>query len=86
LDSHADIASAVWITVDGKIQIPTLYGLERQDIAINLGKPSLSSSGFIASFSSSEFSLGNHTIYLTIVTNGEQYVYQSTVTVELLIE
>lgn len=86
LDSHADIASAVWITVDGKIQIPTLYGLERQDIAINLGKPSLSSSGFIASFSSSVFSLGNHTIYLTIVTNGEQYVYQSTVTVELLIE
>jgi hypothetical protein len=86
VDSRADVASAIWITIDGKIQIPTLYGLDRQDIASNLGNPNLRYSGFIASFSSSVFSLGNHRIYLTIVTNGEQYVYQSTETVDLLVE
>jgi hypothetical protein len=86
VDSRADVASAVWITVDGKIQIATLYGLERPDIANDLGNPNLSSSGFLASFSSSVFSFGNHTMYLTIVTNGEQYVYQSTKTVDILVE
>ncbi|MGP8129097.1 MAG: hypothetical protein ACLP9D_14985 [Candidatus Bathyarchaeia archaeon] len=86
VDNRTDVASVVWITVDGKIQIPTLYGLDRPDIANNLDNPNLRYSGFIASFSSSIFSLGNHTIYLTIVTSGEQYVYQSTETVDLSIE
>jgi hypothetical protein len=86
MDSSGSTVSAVWITIDGNVQIPCLYGLDKTSIASNPRNPNLRYSGFIASFSSSVFSSGNHTIYLTIASNSGQFVYRSIETVDLLIE
>lgn len=85
-DSRSDVASSVWITIDGNIQVPTLYGLDRPDVANDLNNPNLRYSGFIASFSSSVFSSGSHTMSLIIVTSSGQFVFQSIETLELSIE
>jgi hypothetical protein len=60
-------ASAVFITVDGKLDIPALYGLDREDVANAFKNPNFRYSGFVASFASSILSKGTHTLSLKIV-------------------
>lgn len=60
-------ASAVFITVDGKLDIPALYGLDREDVANGFKNPNFRYSGFVASFASSILSKGIHTLSLKIV-------------------
>jgi len=72
----SDVASAVFITIDGRIDIPTLYGLDRQDVANYFKNPNFRFAGYIATFSSSILSEGEHTISLKIVSkDGIHYYY-----------
>jgi len=75
-----DVASAVFITIDGRIDIPTLYGLDRQDIANYFKNSNFRFSGYIATFSSSILSEGEHIISLKIVSeDGVHYYHQEQV-------
>lgn len=75
IDSRASmVAGAVFITVDGTIQIPTVYGLSQQDVASHLGNTYLHS-GFIAMFSSHFLAPGEHHLTLTVVSATYGYVY-----------
>lgn len=75
IDSRASmVAGAVFITVDGNMQIPTVYGLHQQDVAPHLGNKYLQS-GFIAMFSSHFLAPGEHHLTLTVVGATFGYVY-----------
>ena len=75
-----DVASAVFITIDGRIDIPTLYGLDRQDVANYFKNSNFRFSGYIATFSSSILSEGEHIISLKIVSeDGVHYYHQEQV-------
>ena len=73
-------ARAVFITIDGNLDVPTLYGGDRPDVAAALGNPHFEYSGYIATFSSLILSKGEHTISLKIVTlNGPYFYYEQNV-------
>jgi hypothetical protein len=75
IDSRANmVAGGVFITVDGNMQIPTLYGLSQQDVASHLGNKFLHS-GFIAMFSSHYLAPGEHHLTLMVVGATFGYVY-----------
>jgi hypothetical protein len=75
IDARASmVAGAVFITVDGNIQIPTVYGLNQKDVASHLGNTYLHS-GFIAMFSSHFLAPGEHHLTLTVVGATYGYVY-----------
>ena len=87
VDSWAgDVASSVFLTIDGTTDVPTLYGMDRQDIADRFGNSNYRFSGFVASFSSSILSVGNHMIHLKIVGRGGKLLYYSAQTVSLVAE
>jgi len=87
VDSWAgDVASSVFLTIDGRTDVPTLYGMDRQDIANRFGNSNYRFSGFVASFSSSILSVGNHMIHLKIVGRGGKLLYYSAQTVSLVAE
>jgi len=70
-------ASAVFITIDGGTDIPTLYGLDRQDVANNYKNPNFRFSGYVAMFSSSILPPGAHTISLKVVSkDGVHFYYE----------
>jgi hypothetical protein len=60
-------AFTVFITVDGKTDIPTMYGLPRPDVSMAYSNPSFRLSGFQAFFSSSAFGPGSHVVSLKVV-------------------
>ncbi len=69
-------ASAVLLTLDEELDIPTIYGLDRSDISDQLNTPNFRFSGFKASLSSSILDEGTHTLILKIVTkDGNNYYY-----------
>lgn len=70
-----DTASAIFITIDGRPDIPTLYGLDRLDVAKTYKTPNFRFSGYVASFSSSILSAGKHTISLKIVSKDGAHFY-----------
>ena len=71
-----DVATTVFITIDGRIDIPTLYGLDRQDVANYFKNANFRFSGYIATFSTSILGEGEHTISLKIVSkDGIHYYY-----------
>jgi hypothetical protein len=80
------VASAVFIIIDGRIIVPTLYGLMRPDVAQSLSNPSFEYSGFIATFSPSILKAGPHTVQLEIVGEGSQYAYVTSQIESLIIE
>jgi hypothetical protein len=70
-------ARAVFITIDGNLDLPTLYGVDRPDVASALGNPHFEYSGYIATFSSLILPKGQHTISLKIVAlNGPYFYYE----------
>jgi hypothetical protein len=87
VDSRAGgLASAVFVTFDGTLDIPTLYGLDRVDVANAFSNPNFRFSGFLASFSSSILRAGEHTMTLKIVGKSEQNFYYSTETVLFVVK
>jgi hypothetical protein len=68
VDKQANGAAlAVFVTLDGKLDIPALYGGDREDVANAFKNPNFRYSGFVASFASSILSKGTHTLSLKIV-------------------
>jgi hypothetical protein len=63
-----DGASEVFVTIDGQIDIPTYYGLDRLDISTRFNDPNFRYSGFMATFSIATLERGTHTISIKIVT------------------
>ena len=79
-------ASAVFVTFDGQINIPALYGSDRPYIAQGFGNPNFEFSGFWASFSSSILTKGEHTVSLKIVSWDGLYYYQTPILANLLLD
>jgi hypothetical protein len=70
----SDIALAVFITIDDEIEIPTIYGIDRNDVSKYYKNVKYRYSGYQASFSTSSIEEGEHTIYLKIISNdGARY-------------
>jgi len=69
-------AGGVFIIIDGKIDIPALYGLDRPDIADHFGKSQYRFSGFRASFATSVVGEGQHVLSLKIVTSDKKGYYE----------
>ena len=86
VDSKAnDVASAVFIVINGEMNIPTVYGIERVDIAQAYNNPNFKNSGYFAIFSSSILDEGENTISLKIVSKDGTYFYDSEKTVLLIV-
>lgn len=75
VDKHAKgPAEAVFITIDDELNIPTLYGLDRPDVANAYNNKNFRYSGFRASFASSILDEGPHNFTIKIVsTEGDGY-------------
>jgi len=80
-----DVASAVFITIDDGIDIPCLYGQDRQDVAKAYGNPKFRFSGFVGTFGSSILSKGKHAISLKIVSKDRIHFYQPEQTFYVLV-
>jgi hypothetical protein len=78
-------ARAVFVTLDGTLYIPTLYGEDRPDIASAYNNPNYKFSGFIATFSSTLLSKGVHAITLKIVSQDASHFYSTPQLAVLLI-
>jgi hypothetical protein len=86
LDFEAnDVASAVFIDINGEMNIPTVYGIERADVAQAYNNPNFKNSGYFAIFSSSILDEGENTISLKIVSKDGTYFYDSEKTVLLMV-
>ena len=70
----SDIASAVFITIDDELDIPTIYGIDRRDVSKHYKNVKYRYSGYRASFSTSSIEEGEHKLYLKIISNdGTRY-------------
>jgi hypothetical protein len=69
-------AGGVFISIDGQIDIPAMYGGDRPDIAASLGEDRYRFSGFRASFATSVVGEGQHVISLKIVTADKKGYYE----------
>jgi putative lipoic acid-binding regulatory protein len=56
----SDIASAVFITIDDELDIPTIYGIDRNDVSKYYKNVKYRYSGYRASFSTSIIEAGEH--------------------------
>jgi len=70
-------AGGVFVNIDGQIDIPALYGLDRPDVATLLGENRYRYSGFWASFATSVVGEGQHTLSLKIVTADKKGYYEA---------
>lgn len=69
-------AGGVFVSMDGKIDIPALYGLDRPDVAQALHNARYKSSGFLASFATAVLGEGQHVVSLKIVTFDKKGYYE----------
>jgi hypothetical protein len=81
-----DTASAVFLTIDERINIPTYYGLDRPDVAKAYEEPNFRFSGFMATFSSSILEKGEHTISIKIVAKNGKGYYQPEQTIRFTVK
>ena len=81
-----DSALAVFVTIDGKLDIPAYYGLDRPDVAKAFDNPKFRHSGFMATFSSRILGRGEHTLGLKIVARDGRGYYRPEGTVRFAIE
>jgi len=68
-------AGGVFVTIDDKLDIPALYGLDRKDVADHFQNRRYRFSGFSASFATSVLGKGRHTVSLKIVTADKKGYY-----------
>jgi hypothetical protein len=77
IDQQAqNTAGGVFVCIDGRINIPALYGLNRPDVAQALHNGRYRSSGFLASFATSVLGEGQHTLSMKIVTSDKKGYYE----------
>jgi hypothetical protein len=69
-------AGAVFLTVDDRLTIPTLYGTDRQDIAAKVNAPELRKVGYTATFSIQILGPGRHMLRTEIVSADGTSVYR----------
>jgi len=69
-------AGGVFISIDGQIDIPAMYSMDRPDIAASFGESRYRFSGFMASFATSVVGEGQHTLSLKIVTVDKKGYYE----------
>lgn len=78
VDKYADgPANAVFIVIDSEMNIPSIYGLDRPDVANVYGNKNFRHSGFKASFASSLLEEGSHSVTIKIISNNEVGYYAS---------
>jgi len=70
-------ASRVFITIDNATDIPSIYSLDRPDVADAYNNKNFRYSGFRASFSSSILDVGPHNVTTKIVCKHEDGYYKS---------
>jgi hypothetical protein len=70
-------AGGVFVNVDGQIDIPTLYGSNRQSVVDIFKNSRYRYSGFWASFATSVLGEGQHTLSLKIVTADKKGYYEA---------
>lgn len=76
IDSLADApAGAVYISMDGRLY-PTLYSLERQDIADHFRNENLLKTGFRLSATTSILEQGSHNLSVLVISNDRTEVYR----------
>lgn len=77
-------AKAVFITIDDKINIPTMYGLEREDVANAYKNKNYKYSGFKASFTPNILQNGSHNLLVKI--ESEKGYYKANPNITLIIK
>jgi hypothetical protein len=78
-----NVAGGVYVTVDGKTDVPTLYGTERPDVATAHNNPSYRLSGFAASILTSTLDKGRHTLGIKILTADRRGYYEPDQKIEI---
>lgn len=68
-------AGGVFITIDDKLDIPAIYGLDRKDVAVHFKNKHYRFSGFQASFMTAVLEKGRHSISLKILTADKKGYY-----------
>ncbi len=79
-------AGGVYVTVDGKIDVPTEYGSERKDVADANKNPRYRNSGFAASIDASTIGKGSHTLGLKILTTDKRGYYEPDRKIEIEVQ
>jgi len=74
--NNAKAAGGVFITVDERLEIPALYGLERPDVADFHGNNNYRYSGFEASVPASVIGPGRHVIAIKVISADKKEYYQ----------
>ena len=79
-------AGGVVVDLDGRLQIPALYGLERTDVVRDLGSAAYRYSGFRAEFATALLKRGPHRLTVMIVSADKAgyYLGDRSVTVDVL--
>jgi len=86
VDKHANSpAKAVFITIGDELNIPTIYGLDRPDVAKAYDNKNFRYSGFRASFASSILDEGPHNFTIKIVSKEGDGYYTSNQIVPFII-
>lgn len=62
-------ASQLFVSIDRRIDAPSVYGMARPDVARVFSKPGYASSGFVTYLRTSLLATGEHTLELKIVTH-----------------
>jgi hypothetical protein len=77
VDSNAGLAAGgVFLSIDGKTDIPTFYGDDRKDVAYGFKNKNYRYSGFSSSLDISSLSKGQHTLSIKVVTADKKGYYQ----------
>lgn len=84
VDQQAQAAAGgVYVSIDGKKDVPTMYGAERKDVADVNKNPRYLKSGFAASILTSTIDKGRHTLTLKILTADQKGYYEPDQKVEI---
>ena len=70
-------AGGVWIDIDGRLQQPALYGIDRNDVAVYHKNANYRFSGFYASIDTSAIGPGRHVIAIDVVSNDKREFYRN---------
>jgi hypothetical protein len=70
-------AGGVFFNIDGKSDIPALYGLDRPDVANYFKNSKYRYSGFFASVDISIIGRGQHTLSIKVISNDKQSCYEA---------
>jgi hypothetical protein len=79
-------AGGVYVTVDGKTDVPTEYGGERKDVAEINKNPRYRNSGFAASVDATTIGKGRHTLGLKILTADGKGYYEPDTKIDIEVQ